>query len=134
MNVSINYWAVLVATAAAMVVGAVWYSPILFAKPWMALVGKRQEDMKKGVGPLYAITAVATLLCAYILAHFVDYTGANTWLLGLQTGFWAWLGFVAPTILVESLFAGRAWKLYVITVGHHLVSLLVMGAILAAWK
>jgi hypothetical protein len=34
-----NHWAVLVSALTLWVLGAVWYSPALFAKPWMAALG-----------------------------------------------------------------------------------------------
>ena len=40
----INPWAVLVASVATMVIGFLWYSPILFARPWMRLMGCDPED------------------------------------------------------------------------------------------
>ena len=52
---------------------------------------------------------------------------------GLLVGFLAWLGFVATTKAVSSLYEGRSRNLYLIDVGYHLVELLVMGVILALW-
>lgn len=43
----VNLVAVLVAGVVDMVIGALWYSPVLFAKSWMRLIGKKEEDMKK---------------------------------------------------------------------------------------
>jgi len=133
--VTINYWAVLVATIAAMAIGALWYSPLLFAKQWMKEVGKGAGDMNQ-TGPVYALTAVTTFMTAYILAHFVAYavgSGSSSAGAGALTGLWAWLGFVVPMIGSEHLFSGKTKNLYLITVGHYLLSLVVMGAILGAW-
>jgi hypothetical protein len=41
---SINLPAVLVATIYTMVVGFLWYSPLLFAKPWMKEMGYDPND------------------------------------------------------------------------------------------
>lgn len=134
-SIPINFWAVLVAALLQMGLGALWYSKFLFAKPWTKLVGKTEEDLKKSNKPTpYIVTFVCALVMAYILAHFVVYTQSNTLLLGLQTGWWAWVGFVATTSLINSLFASRSWKLYLIDVGYHLVSLIAMGALLAIWR
>ena len=60
----INPWAVLVASVATMVIGFLWYSPMLFARPWMRLMGHDPDDkaklaeMQKGAGKLYGITFV----------------------------------------------------------------------------
>ena len=43
----VNLWAVLAAGVAAMIVGFLWYSPVLFAKPWMALMGYDPSDKAK---------------------------------------------------------------------------------------
>ena len=43
----LNLLAVLVAAISTMVVGFLWYSPIMFAKPWMALMGYDPNDKEK---------------------------------------------------------------------------------------
>ncbi len=130
-TVTINYVAVVIATVAAMAIGAVWYSPVLFAKEWMKLVGKSESDLKKNATQGYVLTAVAWLVVAYILAHFIGYTNSDTFMNGAVTGFWAWIGFTATTGAINTAFSGRSWKLWVIDNGYHLVALLVMGAIIA---
>lgn len=131
----INLLTVLVAALINMVIGALWYSPVLFAKPWMKLIGKKEADMNmKGAQKYYLITFVGALVMAYILAHFIIYTNSMNWMKGAQTGFWVWLGFVATTQLPDYLFAGRPLKLYAINSGYYFVSLLLMGALLAVWR
>lgn len=132
-EVTINYLAVLVAAVASMIIGAVWYGP-LFGKMWMQLVNKKKEDLTKGVAKMYILTFIGALVTAYVLGHISDYAGATNWMIGVQSGFWVWLGFVATAFLSDFLFNTRPWKLYGITVGYHLVSLLAMGAILGAWQ
>ena len=41
----INYWAVLVAGLAGFGFAGLWYSPVLFAKPWMAENGFSEKDL-----------------------------------------------------------------------------------------
>jgi hypothetical protein len=48
----LNFLAILVAAVAAFVLGALWYSPVLFAKQWMKAHGytpDKLEAMKKGM-------------------------------------------------------------------------------------
>ncbi len=126
--------AMLIATVAGMVVGAVWYSPLLFAKSWMHLVGKKDTDMNKGGnGKLYLLSFVGTFVMAVILSNFIHLASAKTVVDGMKVGFWGWLGFVAPATMAEYLFEGRPRKLYLLNNGHILVTLMVMGAILAVW-
>ncbi len=133
--VPINYVAMIVAAVSSMVVGALWYSPLLFLNPWMKLIGKTAEECKDqmaGVKPM-AIMAVVSLVASYVIAHWVYYANATDLVGGLQAGFWGWLGFNVISI-GDYLFAGRPMKLFLINSGQQLVSLLVMGAILAVWR
>ena len=133
--VSINYWAVLAATIAAIVLGFLWYGP-LFGKVWMQLMGmdkkKMDKNMKKQMTKSYIILVITTLITSYVLAHFVKYLG-TTVSDALQTAFWTWLGFVATIQIGIVLWDGKPWKLYFINVAHQLVSLAVMATILALW-
>ncbi len=137
-EVDINYLAVLVAAIASMIVGAIWYSPMVMGKQWMALTGKTEEEIKKmpknKMTKMYLLTFIGSLVMAYVLAHMIDYVNADTATGGLQTGFWLWLGFVAPAFLSEHLFNGKPMKLYGIVTGFQLVNLLVMGVIIALWQ
>src|SRR5437867_3970847 len=101
MEVDINYMAVGAAALSQVVLGFLWYGP-LFGKMWMKMMGLGQADMDKAKGGMsksYALMLVGSLVGAYVLAHFVQYAGAVTASDGMQTGFWAWLGFVAPVTL-----------------------------------
>ena len=53
---------------------------------------------------------------------------------GALTGFMLWLGFIAPTYLVNKLFAGHSLKVWGIEVGNHLVNFVLFGIILGAWR
>jgi len=131
VNVSLVH--VLVAAIAAMIIGSLWYSKILFGKEWQALVGLKDSDMKAGASKAMVTAAVAALITAYVLAHIVVYANAKTWMDGAVTGFWIWLGFVATMLVSGAAFEDRPMKLTLINAGNQLVALVVMGAILAGW-
>jgi hypothetical protein len=76
---------------------------------------------------------VSSLVMAYVLAHFVSYALAVTAIDGARTGFWIWLGFVAPVSLGITMFEKRPWDWYFINIAYYLVVLMVTGALLAAW-
>lgn len=136
MAVVINYLAVLVAAVASMVVGGLWYSPLLFGKQWMKMMKFEEKDlpkMKQEAKKSYALGFVSSLVMSYVLAHFVDYTASTTVVTGLQLGFWIWLGFTATLQLGSVLWEGKSWKLFFLNTAHSLVSLLLMAVILAVW-
>ncbi len=133
-EVSINLLAVLLAAVLNMVLGALWYSPVLFAKPWIASIGKTEDEIKKSSpGFIYAINTIGNLVLAYVLAHFIDYAQAATVVQGAQTGFWVWLGFLVPVLLTVYMFEMRSIKLYFIFISYQLIALVLEGIILAIW-
>lgn len=134
-QVDVNLMAVLVCGIASMVIGFVWYSKALFGNTWMKLSGVSEADMKKAnsnMPMLYGTMFIASLVMAYVLAHFAKYAGALTLTDGMVAGFWAWLGFVATTMLTNVLYEGKPVKLYLINAGYQLVTLVVMGMILVS--
>lgn len=134
-DIDINYWEVLVAAVAHMILGALWYSPLLFGKIWMAESGLTQANMKSDKMPQrYIMAFVGTLVTAFVFAHFIEYTGASTVGEGMQTAFWIWLGFFVTAALAGVLWEGKTLKLYLINIGYYLAALLAMGAIMAAWN
>ncbi len=130
----INYWALLVATLTKFFIGFVWFS-FLFGKPWAAMVkigpeamGNRSIMMRGMVTDL-----VGGFIMAYVLVHAVHYAGATTIVQGLLVGFFNWLGFIGVTTLSSNTWENRPFGLWLIGNGYLLLSLLVMGAIVAVW-
>jgi surface polysaccharide O-acyltransferase-like enzyme len=134
---AVNYVAVLVAAILNMAIGALWYSPSVFGRGWMALTGLAPEDVQKRMAAArraYSLTFVASFVMAYALARILWYARVETPGGGVAIGLLAWLGFVATTHATNYLFEGRPFRLYSINTGYHLVSLVIMGALLAAWR
>lgn len=137
MDFDINYWSVLAAAVAPMILGALWYSPILFGTIWMKAAGL-SPDMAKNMTvrsmlTLYGGQLVLALLMAYVLAHFIVLGVAFDFIGGAMIGFWLWLGFVVPVMGGPLLWEQKSWKYFAISAGFQLVSLALMGGILAAW-
>ena len=137
---NVNLLSVLAAGIATMILGFVWYSPALFAKPWMREMGydlndkAKLKEMQKSAGPTYGIAFLAGLVSALMLGKILSITPIDTALYGMKLGFGVWLGFVATVQLTGALFMKSSMKLLAINTGYQLVCYLVMGAILAVWK
>jgi hypothetical protein len=134
MSVHISLWGVLVSAISAMIIGTIWYSPAVFGKQWMKIIGLTDKDMKKSVNAVMTMMVVVSLLTAYVMAHFIVYTHAyagGSWVsAGIQTALWAWLGISLTTILAHGLFEPRDKKVLYINAGNRLVTLLAMGLII----
>jgi hypothetical protein len=129
-----NYLAVVVAAIAYFVLGGLWYG-VLFHKPWMNLEQMTIEQAR-GVSHVipYLVSFLLELLVAYSLAQLCIWRNANTASRGASIGVLVWIGFVGPIALMTYMFEMRPRALYAINEFYPLAGLILMGAILGAWK
>lgn len=131
--ISINPWAVLVAALSTFLIGGVWYSPILFVRPWMAAAGLSAQDVEGGnPAKIFGGSFVLALVMAANLAAFLSGPPNLVW--GMTAGALAGVGWVAPALGVIYLFERRPLKLFLINAGYQAVSFVVMGGIIGVWK
>lgn len=137
MEVQIPWLGVVLAALSAIVIGMIWYSPSVLGKQWMKITGIKEADMKKQMAPATVTLVVVSLLTAYVMAHFINYThlwSGESWMnSGLQTAFWAWLGFGVTTIVAHGIFEPRDKQVMLINAGNRLATYLAMGVILGAF-
>ncbi len=127
---------VLLSGIAAMIIGMFWYSPLLFARPWLRLTGfdtKDPKQMQKDAKGAYAISFIAFLIEAAVLSHVFALTETQTIDEGMILAFCIAVGFTATVLASNFAFYAKSLKLYWIDVGYQLVVAVVMGAILAPW-
>lgn len=129
-----NHWAVIVSAIFLWLLGATWYSPLLFARPWTEIVGRKQGEKPKGVVHGIVASLIGDLLLAFVLAHIIGWSGADSAGWGVFIGFICWLGFVAAPLYPQRIYEGRPFKYFAINSGYWLVGLLAIGALLAAWR
>jgi len=136
-NIDVNLGLVLWAGAAAMILGALWYSPLLFGNAWMEASGVTKQDIekskKKGMGKLYLVAFIATLVTSYVLAFLIKLANVTNVYDGVKIGLLLWLGMAVPIILGSVLWEGKAKGYFFINVFHYLVSVVLMSIILTRW-
>ena len=130
---SINWLAIVACVVVSMISGFIWYNPKVFFTAWWKGIGRSECDMgTEDAGAMtWVLTVIAALVQAVFVSLFLTTMGSNTLAAGMQAGFVIWLGFIAPTNLVNKLFAGHGLKVWAIESGNHLVNMLLFGAILA---
>ncbi len=140
MDITINYWAIIVGAILSMVIGAIWYGPI-FGKKWMEIIGVDPNDketlakMQKSAMPLYAVQLVLTLFQVLVLAHLI----ADTKLVGgLERSLWIWAAFIIPTLAGAVMWTNDTgkikWSRFLIQGGYQLIIFIVFGLLLQFWK
>lgn len=135
--VHVNAGAVVVAAVAVFVLGWLWYSPLLFYKPWMRLRGldpvAAMAGAKMPVGKL-GIELVRCLVLAYVIACLVVLLGLGTWLGAVRFGIFLWIGFPIILLTGSVLWDNVPWKVAAIHAGDWLVKLLVIPIIVTLWR
>lgn len=135
---NVNILAVLVAALLTVVLGAFWYSPLLFAKQWMQAQGytpEKVEAMKQRGGTrAYLVSALCYFVMAYVVALLASYTNSTSVVQGLWLGFLAWLGFAATIGLTGNMFSEKPIAAWVIDAGYQLAHLLIMGVVVSVWR
>ncbi len=133
----INWLAVLSASLLAFLVGAVWYS-VLFGKLWIKLHGFSETKIKamqanmsppRFFGGMILSYLVLALALAVLLTGFPEPNA----MIGLSVGLVVWLA-VAAIAMTGHIASDKVYGLYLIDVGCQFVYLMLMGALLGAWR
>ena len=134
-KVRLNYLAIVVAAIACFLLEAGWYS--IFMQPWLNGIGRTSEWlMSTGVNPAlqFVVALVAEALIAASISCLIQNTGPQTWQRGIMVAGMLWFSFVLPVLCIEYVFEVRPWSLLGINAGFWLLGMLLMGAIVGAWK
>ena len=76
------------------------------------------------------LTIVGAVVQAIAMAWFMSQTGTNNGAGGALIGLFVGLGFIAPAMFADVLFAGRPARLFAITAGYQVLAAVVQGAII----
>jgi hypothetical protein len=129
----INIWAVLVCGIASLVVGGLWYSPILFGRLWQMEVALSDEKIKSSnMAMIFGATFLLNVFMAMNMALF--FGGEVGFTDGLLYGFFTGLFWVAASLGVLYLFERRSFLLWIINGGYNVVMFTLIGGIIGGWK
>ena len=131
-EINLSLIAIVVAAVAGMVIGALWYSPLLFGNAWLKAIGKTEDELASPM-PAMIGSMFACLVSAFAVAIIVGAFGATTISSGAAVGALCGIGLVATAMLSDSLFCGWGWPLYFIQAGYRVVYLVAMGIIIGGW-
>jgi hypothetical protein len=137
MMPTVNYLAILVSAVVIFMLGGLWYSPLLFAKPWIALQGKSRTQIESsgGVSPtMYVQVFLSGLVTSFIMAMLISRLNSHEALTGVKLSILCWAGFAGATSYGTALFSSKPRALWMIDTAFNLVSFVVAGIILAMWQ
>lgn len=136
LGVEVHILSIIFAVIVNIVVGMLWFSPIMFGKYWQKLVNKTDADLQ-----MKPLDMILSIIIALLMA-----TGLNSVLqfslivsqLNEIVNIFATAGMITATFIIPPLmngviWEGRSYKLLAINVSHLFVTLVLMGAVLSIW-
>lgn len=129
---NINWIGSIVAAAIAFGLGALWYSPALFAGAWMEGFGFTEEhaansSMARTFGGAFALILLAGLAFSKFLGPNPSFQAGVCW--GLLAG----VLFASTFMGVHYLFERRPLKLWLINGGYNTACFVIFGVVLGLW-
>ena len=131
MEFYVNYLAVVLATVTAMVIGSLWYGPIL-GKQWMKENKFTKEDLK-AVGPMWKTIMVTCIM--YLIASFglSMYLGRGPGIsMGAFAGFATAFFWIGTSKFNNVTYEGQSKKLWLIHFGYDILVYTAMGIVIGA--
>ncbi len=129
-----QYMLVIFAAVAQFVLGAVWYSPVLFGNTWMRIMEtthfskEELQKMQKAMGPFYILQFFLTLFSTFALVNLAAVTPFSLY----HIAFWVWLGFIVPT-QIGGVIWGNTKKQYWLKQILIMVTYQLLGIMLGAF-
>ncbi len=132
----VNYLLIAVATVAQFILGAVWYSPLMFGKWWMQImdVTKLSEaelkKMQKEMAPFYALQLFLTFFFTVSFANLIPYV--SSLFSNYHIAFWIWIGFIVPTQIGSVIWANTKKKFWAKQI-FVMITFQLVAIMLASW-
>ena len=116
-------------------VGALWYSPLLFGNTYSALRGIEPSATTAATPPPGELIAeiVRCFVLAYTFAHFILRLGIDSVKGALTFALQVWLGFEGFVLIGSVVHEGYPVNLFAIHAGDALVKAIIGCVILALW-
>ncbi len=128
----VNWLAVVAAAASAFLLGGLWYSKVMFLKPWQRATGLTDDQLQKGhPGKIFGGAFLLSLVAAAVFALFLGPKPALGFALG--AGFSAGLCWVAASFGINYLFERRSLALFLVNGGYHTLQFTLYGLVLGLW-
>jgi hypothetical protein len=126
---------ILAAAAAYWILGALWYSPLLFSKPWAKSVGINMNDpnAKKGMGASMVASFVLMFITSIGLAVIYKIIKIHDAVHALEFGLFFGVVFSLTAISISFVYEKKPLALYLIDGFYHVAGLIVASLVLVLW-
>ncbi|MBL0359084.1 MAG: DUF1761 domain-containing protein [Chitinophagaceae bacterium] len=131
---NIHWLPVILGGLAYFMLGALWYSKLLFAPKWLVYtkIDPNDPNAKKGMAGMFIgsfILMTATSFAIAVLAYKLQTRG---WMYGAKLGLFTGLFFGVTAIAISYLYEKRPLGLYLINGGYTVVGSMIAGIIICS--
>ncbi len=134
----LNWLAVIAGGVIYFVIGALWYSPVLFGRQWQRSIGWDPERTPPEMSAAtYVVPLFAYLVMAVAIGLIAEVSGTDTIGEGVILGLVAGIGLSLMHTLVDATFdpnKPQPWTWFAINGSYHALGLLIVSVIVAAWR
>jgi len=120
---------ILAATFIGMLLGALWYSPLLFGPHWLRAINKTAETVGDSSTPMIG-SIIASAMSAVGVAIIFAAAEVNSLTTGLYLGLTLGVLIIFPALLSDNLFCGWGKPLLLIQSGYRAMSILAMSVVM----
>ena len=133
----LNWWAILVASIAYFMLGALWYSKALFGAKWAQLVklDTKNPDLKKGMGAMMGSTFLLIFIVCFglsIIIHMVNFD--DNFMYGIKLGLLTGFAFATTAVSINYVYENKPANLFFISCGYHVLGHVLAATILVIWR
>jgi hypothetical protein len=134
----INWLPVIVGAVIYFALGALWYSPMLFARPWQRSIGwDPQQTPPEQRVTTYLVPFIGYLVMAIGTGLLANATGTDELGEGIVLGLVLGIGFAGAHSLIDANFdpnKPRPWTWFAITAAYNAIGLLIVAILVAIWR
>jgi hypothetical protein len=133
----LNWLAVIVGALVYFALGALWYSPILFMRPWQGSIGWDESREPPQTNPMtYVAPLVAYLVMGTTVGLLAVATGTDELGEGIVLGLVLGIGLSLAHTFVDASFSPekpQPWTWFAINGSYHTLGLVIVAVIIAVW-
>ena len=132
----INWLAVLVAAIAYFILGAIWFSKMLFAKKWVQYhqINMQDPNVSKGMGRMMFGSFILMAVITIGIALLVERLQLSGWMSGAKWGLLTGVCFSFTAISITYLYTKKPFSLHLIDGMYHVVGQVIVAIILCEWQ
>ncbi len=133
----LNWLAIIVGALVYFALGALWYSPMLFARPWQRSIGwDESREPPQASAMTYVLPLIAYIVMAVAVGMLAAATGTDELGEGIVLGLVLGIGLSLAHTFVDAAFSPdkpQPWTWFAINGTYHALGLLIVAVIIAIW-